>query len=165
MAYTFTIHDTAFLQDTTFDRLYADSLDDFDSGTVKWRTGLSDAEKKERVYAFLNQGMHDNEKLISINKDDTVCMYIQALIKDNTFIWNNAITGKISNSKAYCSEQTFHEANKTWIQSQGCNAWEVHCIPDCRVDTFFVSISGAGKTVGTFTRTLEDDLCKLRWEY
>ena len=90
MAYTFTIHDTAFLQDTTFDRLYADSLDDFDSGTVKWRTGLSDAEKKERVYAFLNQGMHDNEKLISINKDDTVCMYIQALIKDNTFIGSNS---------------------------------------------------------------------------
>ena len=165
MAYTFTLQDTPFAQDTTFDRLYADSLDDFESGTVKFISGYSDSEKKQKVYNLLTQGGYENEKLISISKDDVVCMYIQGWIKDNTLVWNNAITGKVSNSKAYCSEQTFHEANKTWIQSQGCNAWEVHCIPDNRIDTFFVSISNAGKTVGTFTRTVQDDICKLRWEY
>lgn len=165
MAYTFTLQDTPFAQDTTFDRLYADSLDDFESGTVNFRTGLSESDKKTRVYTFLTQGRYENEKLISISKDDVVCMYIQGWIKDNTLVWNNAVTGKINNSKAYCSEQAFHEANKTWVQSQGCNAWEVHCIPNTRIDTFFVSISNAGRTVGTFTRTVENDVCKLRWEY
>ena len=38
-------------------------------------------------------------------------MYIQGWIKDNTLVWNNAIidgSNFLSNSKAYCSEQTFH---------------------------------------------------------
>ena len=137
MAYTFNLLDSI-SKDTLFDRLYADSKEDFDDGTVVFPTSSTEDDKKNMIYNLLTQGGYENEKLISISKDDVVCMYIQGWIKDNTLVWNNAITGKVSNSKAYCSEQTFHEANKTWIQSQGCNAWEVHCIPDNRIDTFFV---------------------------
>jgi len=164
MTYTFTIHNNIFPLDATFDRLYADSVDDFESGTVIFRTGLSDNAKKTRIYTLLTQGGFDNEKLISISKDGTVCMYIQGWIKDNTLVWNNAVTGKINNSKSWCSTQQFHQQNKEWIESQGCNAWEVHSIPGSRIETFFKAVNNSGNMFGTFSETT-DGLLKMRWEF
>jgi hypothetical protein len=165
MTYTFTIHNTPFAQDATFDRLYADSLDDFKSGTVVFRTGFSDSDKKTRVYTFLTQGGYENEKLISISKDGIVCMYIQGWIKNNTLVWNNAIVGKINNSKSWCSTQQFHQQNKEWIESQGCNAWEVHSIPGTRIETFFKAVNNSGNMFGTFSETTDNGLLKMRWEF
>ena len=165
MAYTFTIQDTPFAQDATFDRLYADSLDDFESGTVNFRTGLSDSDKKTRIYTLLNQGGYDNEKLISISKDGTVCMYIQGWIKENTLVWQNAIVGKINNSKSWCSTQQFHQQNKEWIELQGCNAWEVHSIPGSRIETFFKAVKDSGNMLGTFSETTDNGLLKMKWEF
>lgn len=165
MAYTFTMQDTPFAQDATFDRLYADSLDDFESGTVSFRTGLSDSDKKTRIYTLLNQGGYDNEKLISISKDGTVCMYIQGWIKENTLVWQNAIVGKINNSKSWCSTQQFHQQNKEWIESQGCNAWEVHSLPGSRIETFFKAVKDSGNMLGTFSETTDNGLLKMKWEF
>jgi hypothetical protein len=165
MTYTFTLQNTPFAQDATFDRLYADSLDDFDSGTVSFRTGLSDSDKKTRIYTLLNQGGYDNEKLISISKDGTTCMYIQGWIKNNTLVWNSAIVGKINNSKSWCSTQQFHQQNKEWIESQGCNAWEVHSIPGSRIETFFKAVNNSGNMFGTFSETTDNGILKMRWEF
>jgi len=165
MTYTFTLQNTPFAQDATFDRLYADSLDDFESGTVVFRTGLSDSDKKTRIYTLLNQGGYDNEKLISISKDGTVCMYIQGWIKDNTLVWNSAIVGKINNSKSWCSTQQFHQQNKEWIESQGCNAWEVHSLPGTKIETFFKTVNNSGNMFGTFSETTDNGIVKMRWEF
>ena len=166
MAYTFTLQDTPFAKDATFDSLYADSIEDFDSGTVKFRTGVDDEYKMWHIYNMITQtGFLDSDKFISISKDSTTIMQIQGFVRNNTLVWNIAVTGKIDNSKSWCATSEFYVDNKAWIESQGCDAWEVHCIPDTRIDTFFVGVSNAGKTQGTFSRTVNDGQCKLRWEY
>ena len=165
MAYTFTLHDTPFAKDATFDSLYADSIEDFDSGTVIFGTGATDEYKIYRVYNMITQTGYGDDKFISISKDSATIMLIQGYIKNSTLVWNIAVTGKINNSKSWCATSEFYVDNKAWIQSQGCNAWEVHCIPDTRVDTFFVGVSDAGKTQGTFSRTIDEGQCKLRWEF
>ena len=165
MAYTFTLQDTPFAKDATFDSLYADSLEDFDSGTVIFGTGADDEYKIYHVYNMITQTGYGDDKFISISKDSATIMLIQGYIKNSTLVWNIAVTVKINNSKSWCATSEFYVDNKAWIQSQGCNAWEVHCIPDTRIDTFFVGVSDAGKTQGTFSRTIDEGQCKLRWEF
>jgi len=166
MTYTFTLQDTPFTQDETFDRLYADSLDDFESGTVIFRTGISDTNKKARIYTLLTQGGYDNEKLISISKDGTVCMYIQGWIKDNTLVWNGAVTAKINNSKSWCAESQLWTDNKTWTQSKQCNSFEIICIADSRIETFLTGINTAGRMQGTLSKTTNGaGLRVMRWEF
>lgn len=165
MTYTFTIHNNIFPLDATFDRLYADSLDDFESGTLNFRNGLTSEQKKAYVYRYLCQGGHENEKLISIAKDGTTCMYIQGWIKENTLVWQNAMVGKINNSKSWCSTQQFHQQNKEWIESQGCNAWEVHSLPGTRIQTFFKAVNDSGNMFGTFSETTDNGIVRMKWEF
>ena len=165
MTYTFTLQDTPFTQDETFDRLYADTLDDIESGTVIFRTGATDDYKKNRVYNLLTQQGFQNQKFISLSKDSTIIMYIQGWIKNNTLVWNVAITGKINNSKSWLSESAFWTANKNWIQSQDCTAFEVNSIHNSRIETFLTGIDNANKTEGTLSKLNYDDLCVMRWEF
>ena len=81
MAYTFTLQDTPFAKDATFDSLYADSIEDFDSGTVVFGTGATDEYKIYRVYNMITQTGYGDDKFISISKDSATIMQIQGYIK------------------------------------------------------------------------------------
>ena len=164
MAYTFT-ETNNFAIDSTFDSLYADTIEDIDSGTVTLDSGTTDDEKKQRIIALMNNG-YNNQTNIIVAKDGVTCMYIQGHIKDNTYVWNNGLTGKINNSKSWLSESAFWTANKNWIQSKGCTAFEVNSIANSRVEIFLVGIDNASKTEGTLSKSTNDNgLRVMRWEY
>ena len=164
MTYTFT-ETTTFTIDSTFDSLYADSLADFESGTVAIG-GLNAEQKKQRLIELMNGQIINNMKNIIVAKDGTACLYIQGTYYDNTYIWLNVLVGKINNSKAWTWTSEFHEANKSWIQSLGGTKFGLECIKNSRIDTYFTAATDAGICLGNLTtRDLEDNLKLMLWEY
>lgn len=162
--YTFNLV-TDISKDEIFDRLYSDSLDSLESGTVVFASQSLDEDMENTIHTLLTQGGYENEKIITISRDNSICMYIQGWIKDNTLVWNNALVGKINNSKSWCASQQFHTENKEWIESQGCTAWEVHCLKDSRIETFFKAVNDSGNMLGTFSERTDNGTYKMRWEF
>ena len=165
MAYTFT-ETTTFTIDSTFDSLYADSLADLEGGTVTFNEGATDSDKKTRLIQLMNEQNINDKKNVIVAKDGTACLYIQGTYYDNTYIWLNALVGKINNSKAWTWTSEFHEANKSWIQSLGGTKFGLECIKDSRIDTYFTAATDAGICLGNLTtKDLEDNLKLMIWEY
>ena len=174
MAYTFTEVET-FTVDDTFNRLYADSLDDMEAGTIKFPDSWNAEQKKELIVRLLNNdscGKYYNSSgvltlrciNIIISKDGTPCLYIQGWHDErDTYVWKTGIAGKINNSKSWLTTAEFHNANKTWIESQGCNAWEIHVCEGKSIETFFKAVNETGNIPGTFS--LKESPCILRWAY
>tara|TARA_Y100000996_G_C22339135_1_gene567850 strand:- start:163 stop:663 length:501 start_codon:yes stop_codon:yes gene_type:complete len=155
---------TEFTLDSTFDRLFDDSLTDVNNTCAWGDYHNTTARKKESVTSLMNQTVNGGKNTI-IKKDDVVCMYIQGMILNNSYIWNGAITGKIDDSKSWCASEQFYIDNKAYIQSLGCNSWIVKCHTDNNIDSFFTTVSNAGRTQGTFSRTAVDNTCTLKWVY
>ena len=76
MSYTFTETET-FTIDSTFDSLYADSLDDLESGTVVFEDSFTTDDKKQFIITHMNAQDLENTKNIIVDKDGTSCMYVQ----------------------------------------------------------------------------------------
>ena len=164
MAYTFT-ETTTFPVDSTFDSLYADSLADFEGGTVVFGN-ITDEEKKQNIINLMNGQSIHNMKNIIVAKDGTACLYIQGVYHDNTYIWISVLVGKINNSKAWTWTSEFHEANKSWIQSLGGTKFGLECIKGSRIDTYFTAATDAGICLGNLTtKDLEDNMKLMIWEY
>ena len=163
MTYTFTQVDT-FTIDDTFNRLYADSLDNIKAGTISSEhLSKSDAEIKELVEIRMNISTGYN---VIVAKDDVACLYIQGKYENNTYTWLHALVGKIDTSKAWAATTTFHEANKTWIQSLGGTRWAVQCIKGSPIDTYFTSVNSSGICLGSLvTQELENNNKLMTWEY
>lgn len=165
MSYTFTETDT-FTIDSTFDSLYADSLADFEGGTVIFDEGATDSDKKTRMIQLMNEQNYNNIKNIVVAKDGTACLYIQGKFQDNTYTWKNVLVGKINNSKAWTWTSEFHEANKSWIQSLGGTKFALECIKDSRIDTYFTAATESSICLGNLTtQDLDDNLKLMTWEY
>lgn len=161
MSYTFTEVQT-FPIDETFDRLYADSIDDMVGGTVRF----GDSNQRELIIEFLNGVSYAHMKNIVVASNDVPCMYLQCRFVDNTLTWVNAIVGKINNSKAWCATSEFHQANKDFITSLGGNSWAVECLKDAAIDNFFTTLNTAGICLGTLEETdLENDIKLMKWTY
>jgi len=78
MSYTFTEVDT-FPIDETFDSLYADSLEDINSGTIVF-TDETDDEKKQIIISLLNEQNYSSMKNIIIAKmKHLVCIFMANL--------------------------------------------------------------------------------------
>ena len=167
MSYTFTEVET-FTIDDTFDSMYADSLDDINSGTIV-SNGESAEEMKQRIISALNDPNYSTKKNIIIAKDGTPCMYIHGKYKDNTYTWVVALVGKINNSKAWTWTSEFHEANKIWIQSLGGTKFALECVVGSRIDTYFTQATTDGVCLGTLSETqteaLDDRTKVMTWEY
>lgn len=167
MSYTFTEVET-FSIDGTFDSIYADSLEDINSGTIV-SSGESAEEMKQRIISALNESNYSNKKNIIIAKDGTPCMYIHGKFIDNTYTWIVALVGKINNSKAWTWTSEFHQANKSWIQSLGGAKFALECVVDSRIDTYFTKATTDGICLGTLSETPtedSDDRTKIMtWEY
>lgn len=167
MSYTFTEVET-FTIDDTFDSIYANSLDDINSGTIV-SDGESPEEMKQRVISALNDPNYSTKKNIIIAKDGTPCMYIHGKYKDNTYTWVVALVGNINNSKSWSATSEFHQANKDWVLSLGGNSWAVECVVNSRVDNFFTTLNTAGICLGTLSETqteaLDNRTKTMTWEY
>lgn len=164
MAYTFT-ETNNFALDSTFDSLYSDSVEDIDSGTVALSENTTDNEKKQRIIALMNNG-YNHQTNVVVSRNDVTCMYIQGHVKNNTYVWNNGLTGKINNSKSWCSESQLWTDNKTWTQSKQCDSFEIICIADSRIETFLTGINTAGRMQGTLSKTTNGaGLRVMRWEF
>ena len=164
MSYTFTEVDT-FPIDDTFNSLYADSLDDINSGTIV-SDGESAEEMKQRIISTLNDPSYNSKKNIIIAKDGTPCMYIHGKFTDNTYTWIVALVGKINNSKAWTWTSEFHQANKDWIQSLGGTKFALECVVDSRIDNYFTQATTDGVCLGSLTtEDIEDNLKRMTWEY
>ena len=167
MSYTFTEVDT-FPIDETFDSLYADSLEDINSGTIVF-TDETDDEKKQIIISLLNEQNYSSMKNIIIAKDDTPCMYIHGKFTDNTYTWIVALVGKINNSKSWTWTSEFHQANKDWIQSLGGTKFALECVVGSRIDTYFTQATTDGVCLGTLSETpteaLDDRTKVMTWEY
>jgi len=167
MSYTFTEVDT-FPIDETFDSLYADSLEDINSGTIVF-TDETDDEKKQIIISLLNEQNYSSMKNIIIAKDETPCMYIHGKFTDNTYTWIVALVGKINNSKAWTWTSEFHQANKDWIQSLGGTKFALECVVDSRIDNYFTQATTDGVCLETLSETpteaLDDRTKVMTWEY
>ena len=167
MSYTFTEVDT-FPIDETFDSLYADSLEDINSGTIVF-TDETDDEKKQIIISLLNEQNYSSMKNIIIAKDETPCMYIHGKFTDNTYTWIVALVGKINNSKSWTWTSEFHQANKDWIQSLGGTKFALECVVGSRIDTYFTQATTDGVCLGTLSETpteaLDDRTKVMTWEY
>ena len=164
MAYTFT-RINEFTIDDTFDRIYADSLDDIKSGTVaSEHLSKSDTELKQYIQTMMNANNFGYNVIVS--KDDFPCLYIHGMYENNTYTWRDALVGKINNSKAWTWTSAFHEANKSWIQSLGGTKFALECIKDSRIDTYFTQATTDGICLGTLTtEDLGNNLKRMTWEY
>ena len=176
MANTFTEIESQFPIDDTFDRLYADSLDDMESGTIKFPESWGADEKKQLLIRLFNDsdkrakyyntsGVLTSRTInIIVSKDETPCMYIQGMHDErNTYVWVHGLVGKINNNKTWLSTAEFHNENKTWIESQGCNAFEIWAREGHKVEEFFKAANDKGNIPGTFS--LQESPCILRWAY
>ena len=164
MAYTFT-ETTTFTVDSTFDSLYADSLADFESGTVIFRDTSDDGKKQTLINLMNGQSINDIKNVI-VAKDGTACLYIQGTYHDNTYTWLNVMVGKINNSKAWTWTSEFHEANKSWIQSLGGTKFALECIKDSKIDTYFTQATTDNVCLGNLTtQDLADNMKLMTWEY
>lgn len=164
MAYTFT--EKTFTTGSTFDSLYADSLADLESGTVDFTNRTTDDDKKNFLIDLMCNNNYGGMKNIEVAKDGEVCMWIQGLFQDNTYLWQNVLVGKINNSKAWCSSSEFHQANKSWIQSLGGTKFALECIKDSRIDTFFTQATTNGICLGSLTAEDFGTIMKrMAWEY
>ena len=167
MSYTFTEVAT-FPIDDTFNSLYADSLEDIESGTIVF-TDETDDEKKQIIISLLNEQNYSSMKNIIIAKDGTPCMYIHGKFQDNTYTWVVALVGKISSSKAWTWTSEFHQANKDWVQSLGGTKFALECVVDSRIDTYFTKATTDGICLGTLSETPTEDLDDrtkvMTWEY
>lgn len=149
MAYTFT--EKTFTTGSTFDSLYADSLDSFENGTVVFNDSDTADEKKEfLVNLMCNQNYH-NMKNIEVAKDGVVCMWVQGKFLDNIFTWENVLVGKINNSKAWTYTNEFHQAHKDWIQSIGGTKFALECVKGAEIDTYFTKGTTDGVCLGSLT--------------
>lgn len=161
MSYTFTEVQT-FPIDGTFDRLYADSIDDMVGGTVRF----GDSNQRELIIHFLNGVDYVGMKNIVVESNDIPCMYLQCRFDGNTLTWVNGLVGKINNSKAWSTTSEFHQANKDWILSLGGNSWAVECLKDAAIDNFFTTLNTAGICLGTLEETdLENNIKQMKWTY
>ena len=167
MSYTFTEVET-FTIDDTFNSIYANSLDDINSGTIV-SSGESAEEMKQRIISSLNDPSYNTKKNIIIAKDGTPCMYVHGKFQNNTYTWVVALVGYIDNSKAWSATSEFHQANKDWILSLGGDSWAVECVVNSRVDNFFTTLNTAGVCLGTLSETqtqaLDDRTKTMTWEY
>lgn len=161
MSYTFT-EVQRFPIDETFDRLYADSIDDMVGGTVHF----GDSNQRELIIHFLNGVDYVGMKNIIVASNDVPCMYLQCRFDDNTLTWVNGIVGKINNSKAWSTTSEFHQAHKDWILSLGGTKWGVETLKDAAIDNFFTTLHNAGICLGTLETTeLENNIKRLKWTY
>ena len=55
-----TIETISSLDDTIFENLYADSVDDIGAGSLTWATDMSDNDKK----TFVKKGLNSNVKML-----------------------------------------------------------------------------------------------------
>jgi hypothetical protein len=176
MAYTFT--EIVFTSGTTFDSLYADSLEDLESGTCIFPNTHNSENKKDTLINVLCNQEHENMKSIEVAKDGVVCMWLQCYFLYNTLLWKHGLVGKINNSKSWTWTNEFHQANKDWIQSIGGTKFALECIKGGRIDTYFTKGTTDGMCLGTLTtKDLEDDvqdtyitttqpiLKRMTWEY
>lgn len=164
MAYTFT--EKTFTTGSTFDSLYADSLNSLESGTVVFNDSATSAEKKEFLIRLMCTNNYVGMKNIEVAKDDEVCMWVQGLFQDSTYTWMNVLVGKLNNSNSWCSSAEFHQAHKDWIQSISGTKFSLECIKGGEIDTYFTSINNAGICLGTLTTKEMGTLVKkMTWEY
>ena len=113
----------------------------------------------------MNNG-YNHQTNVVVSRNDVTCMYIQGHVKNNTYVWNNGLTGKINNSKSWCSESQLWTDNKTWTQSKQCDSFEIICIADSRIETFLTGINTAGRMQGTLSKTTNGaGLRVMRWEF
>lgn len=163
MTYTFTEVET-FNIDDDFDSLYADSLDDLNSGTII-HEGTAE-EKRQYMITLLNTQNYNGMKNFIIAKDGTPVMYIQGKYQDNCLTWMTGIVAKVNNSKAWSATSDFHQANKDWILSLGGDSWAIETIKGTAIDTFFTMMNNNGICLGTLVETdLPYNMKQMKWTY
>lgn len=167
MSYSFREIDN-FVIDDTFNVLYNDSITDMEGGTARFTEGLTPEEKKNTVLGWVNGqwSNEDNIKKLIISKDGVDVIFIQACIKDNTYFWQTGLARAIDGSKSYLATKEFYEANRDYIQSLGYSKWGQETLTTGTA-VFFTGVQNAGKCVGTFSKTDDEDsgASTLIWEY
>lgn len=164
MAYTFT--EKTFTTGSTFDSLYADSLDSLKNGTVDFTNRTTDDDKKNFLIDLMCNNNYGGMKNVEVAKDGEVCMWVQGCFKDSTYLWQNVLVGKINNSKAWTYTSEFHQANKTWIQSIGGSKFALECIKNSEIDTYFTQATTDGICLGSLTAEDFGTIMKrMTWEY
>ena len=156
------------IDDTTFDNLYADSLDDINSGTiVKPDDVITDEQTKQLVHdsCYSTYTVDENRYCVLAKKDDTPFMWIVGTKNNNVFRWETVLNAKIDGSREIFATQEFQNAYAEYLKSVGINTWEILCVKDKRVDTYFIRLQDAGKCLGSYnsdaTYTRQTDLDEL----
>ena len=84
---------------------------------------------------------------------------------NNVFRWETVLNAKIDGSREIFATQEFQNAYAEYLKSVGINTWEILCVKDKRVDTYFIRLQDAGKCLGSYnsdaTYTRQTDLEEL----
>jgi len=165
MAITFERADT--IDDSTFDILFAASLDDIKSGTLLYPNSITtDEELKEYVKnIFVNQDNNARHGIL-VKKDTTPINWIVGNHNpSDTYTWALVLNGTVNGSKAVFYTSEWHTNHKAYQQSIGVSKYQIPCIKDSRVDNYFTQAQTDGVMLGNYTKIDNQNSVSHTWEY
>ena len=173
-----TIETISSLDDTIFENLYADSVDDIGAGSMGLPESISDDDKKALVKRCLNS----NVKMLC-KKDTTPIAYGSGYVIDyayyidgdftkekithnNMFCFNNVIMANVDGNKSWVRTTEFFQAIKDYVVSQhSVNGIVIEAIKGKSVAVAFKQAQADGVCPGTYSVNGNGGTDSLIWIY
>ena len=148
-----TIETISSLDDTIFENLYADSVDDIGAGSLTWATDISDDDKK----AFVKKGLNSNVKMLC--KKDKIT-------HNNMFCFNFVIMANVDGNKNWVRTAEFFQAIKDYVVSQhSVNGIVIDTVKGKSVAVAFKQAQADGVCPGTYSVNGNGSTDSLIWIY
>ena len=174
-----TIETISSLDDTIFENLYADSVDDIGAGSLTWATDMSDDDKK----TFVKKGLNSNVKMLC-KKDTTPIAYgsgyvipeysyyvdgdftKEKIIHNNMFCFNFVIMANVDGNKNWVRTAEFFQAIKDYVVSQhSVNGIVIDTVKGKSVAVAFKQAQADGVCPGTYSVNGNGSTDSFIWIY
>lgn len=168
------------IDDSIFDSLYADCVDDLGAGSMRFPDGLDADGKKTYMKNAIKEDF--NTHIILFKKDGVDVLIASGKIQDyafyvdadhtkekksftDIFIWNNAVIGKYDNSKDWLKTTEFYQAMKTYLLSIGAKGMMIDAEKGKSVAVHFKQSQADGIPLGTYTLNDNSGTSTMVWVY
>ena len=163
---TITVEKITEIDDSVYDSLYADCIDDLGAGSMPFPDGLDADGKKTHMKNAIKADNHTH--ILLFEKDDTPVMLMGGYIEDyafyengdytqtkhsftNLFLWNKCVVGEHDGSKDWCRTSEFYNAWKTYLLSIGAEGYRIEAEKGKPVAVHFKQAQLDGIPLGTYT--------------
>lgn len=167
------------IDDSVYDSLYADCVDDLGAGSMPFPDGLDADGKKTHMKNAIKADI--NTHILLFEKDGTPVMLMGGYIKDyafyenddfttkysfdNLFCWNQCVVGEHDGSKDWCRTSEFYNAWKTYLLSIGAEGYKIEAEKGKSVAVHFKKAQADGIPLGTYTLNNGGTTDSLIWVY